>query len=65
MHIIFVAQETRQKQKVTDIKIQQAEDAYLQAKQAFDEVTDVLYEELPTLFDRWVWSIVYKPIISL
>lgn len=44
-------EETRQKQKVTDIKIQQAEDAYLQAKQAFDEVTDVLYEELPTLFD--------------
>ena len=40
------------KQKVTDQKLQQGEESYSQAKQLFDEITDELYEELPTFFDR-------------
>lgn len=38
------------------MKIQQAEEAFTQAKQAFDDVTDNLYEELPALYDRLVWT---------
>ncbi len=49
---------------MTDLKIQQAEETYHQAKQAFDEVTDSLYEELPTLYDRYQWFI-YNIIILL
>ena len=44
------------KQKVTDQKLQQAEDTYSQAKQLYDEITDELYEELPNFFDRYVCS---------
>ena len=40
------------KQKVTDQKLQQAEDTYSQAKRLYDELTDELYEELPSFFDR-------------
>ena len=42
----------KMKQKVTDQKLQQGEESYSQAKQLFDEITDELYEELPTFFDR-------------
>ncbi|XP_019849662.1 PREDICTED: amphiphysin-like isoform X1 [Amphimedon queenslandica] len=41
----------RQNKKVTEVKLQQFEDTYHNAKAAFDEVTDKLYDELPTLFD--------------
>lgn len=42
---------TRAKQKVTDQKIQQAEEAFSHAKQLYDEITDELYEELPAFYD--------------
>ena len=45
-------QSTRQKQNVNPAKIQQSEDNFHRAKQAFDEVADELYEELPALYDR-------------
>ena len=45
-------QTTRSKQKVTDQKIQQAEEAFSHAKQLYDEITDELYEELPAFYDR-------------
>ena len=45
-------QALKTKQKVTDQKLQQGEESYSQAKQLFDEITDELYEELPTFFDR-------------
>jgi hypothetical protein len=45
-------QTTRSKQKVTDQKIQQAEEAFSHAKQLYDEITDDLYEELPAFYDR-------------
>lgn len=45
-------QSTRAKQKVTDQKIQQVEEAFSHAKQLYDEITDELYEELPTFYDR-------------
>lgn len=45
-------QTTRAKQKVTDQKIQQAEEAFSHAKQLYDEITDELYEELPAFYDR-------------
>lgn len=45
-------QALKTKQKVTDQKLQTAEDSYSQAKQLYDELTDDLYEELPTFFDR-------------
>lgn len=38
--------------KVSDQKLQQAEEAHAAAKQLFDEITDDLYEELPTFYDR-------------
>lgn len=41
----------KNKQKATDQKIAQSEDSYSQAKQLYDEITDELYEELPTFFD--------------
>jgi len=37
---------------VTDQKLQQAEDSYTQAKLLYDEITDELYDELPSFFDR-------------
>lgn len=46
-------QALKTKQKVTDQKLQQAEDSYSQAKQLYDEITDELYEELPSFFDRY------------
>jgi amphiphysin len=36
---------------MTEVKLQQLEEAYQEAKRTFDEVTDVVYEELPALFD--------------
>lgn len=45
-------QAARQNKKLTEVKLQQFEDTYHNAKAAFDEVTDKLYDELPTLFDR-------------
>ena len=42
------------KVKVNETKVQQAEDAFLHAKQLFDEITDELYDELPTVYDRLV-----------
>ena len=42
------------KTKVSEQKVQQTEDAFLHAKQLFDEITDELYEELPTFYDRLV-----------
>ena len=50
--IICWLQALKSKQKVTDQKLQQAEESYSQAKQLYDEITDELYEELPTFFDR-------------
>jgi predicted molibdopterin-dependent oxidoreductase YjgC len=47
-------QALKTKQKVTDQKLQQAEESYSQAKLLYDEITDELYEELPTFFDRYV-----------
>nr|CAC83970.1 putative aggregation factor [Geodia cydonium] len=41
----------KSKAKVNDQKVQQAEDTHTQAKQLYDEITDELYEELPTLYD--------------
>ncbi|CAI8001055.1 Myc box-dependent-interacting protein 1 [Geodia barretti] len=41
----------KSKAKVRDQKVQQAEETHTQAKQLFDEITDELYEELPTLYD--------------
>lgn len=46
-------QSTRAKQKVTDQKIQQVEEAFSHAKQLYDEITDELYEELPAFYDRY------------
>ena len=43
----------KSKAKVSDQKVQQAEETHTQAKQLFDEITDELYEELPTLYDRY------------
>ena len=45
-------EQVKSKQKVNDQKVQQAEEAYTQAKQLYDEITDELYEELPTFYDR-------------
>lgn len=45
-------QSIKAKPKVTDQKIQQAEEAYTNAKQLYDEITDQLYDELPTFYDR-------------
>ena len=45
-------QTTKAKQKVTDQKIQQTEEAFSHAKQLYDEITDELYEELPAFYDR-------------
>lgn len=42
---------SKAKVKVNDQKIQQAEESYTQAKQLYDEITDELYEELPTFYD--------------
>lgn len=53
-------QALKTKQKVTDQKLQQSEDSYSQAKQLYDEITDELYEELPTFFDRLVGAVVGK-----
>jgi hypothetical protein len=39
---------------MTEVKLQQLEEAYQEAKRTFDEVTDVVYEELPALFDRLI-----------
>ena len=50
--IFYQLQTTRAKQKVTDQKIQQAEEAFSHAKQLYDEITDELYEELPAFYDR-------------
>ena len=50
----LLLQALKTKQKVTDQKLQQTEDSYSQAKQLYDEITDELYEELPTFFDRCV-----------
>ena len=30
----------------------QAEDSYIEAKQIYDELTDELYDELPSFYDR-------------
>ena len=49
---LLLLQSTRAKQKVTDQKIQQAEEAFSHAKQLYDEITDELYEELPAFYDR-------------
>ena len=43
----------KSKAKVSDQKVQQAEETHTQAKQLYDEITDELYEELPTLYDRY------------
>ena len=43
----------KSKAKVNDQKVQQAEETHTQAKQLYDEITDELYEELPTLYDRY------------
>lgn len=51
---LLLLQALKTKQKVTDQKLQQAEENYSQSKQLYDEITDELYEELPTFFDRWV-----------
>ncbi|XP_064397802.1 myc box-dependent-interacting protein 1-like [Halichondria panicea] len=39
------------KPKVTDQKVQAAEEAYTHAKQLYDEISDELYEELPSFYD--------------
>ena len=39
---------------MSDHKVQQAEEAFTHAKQLYDEITDELYEELPTFYDRCV-----------
>ena len=44
----------KSKAKVNDQKMQQAEEMHMQAKQLYDEITDELYEELPTFYDRCV-----------
>ena len=49
-----LSQSLRAKAKVNDQKIQQAEESYTHAKQLYDEITDELYEELPTFYDRCV-----------
>ncbi len=49
----FAPQSQRQKVKVNDLKLQQAEETFATAKQLFDELTDDLYEELPTFYDRF------------
>ena len=46
-------QSTKAKQKVTDQKLQQTEEAFAHAKQLYDEITDELYEELPAFYDRY------------
>ena len=45
---------TKSKAKVNDQKVQHAEETHTQAKQLYDEITDELYEELPTLYDNEV-----------
>ena len=47
-------QSIKAKPKVTDQKIQQAEESYTHAKQLYDEITDQLYDELPTFYDRYL-----------
>ena len=42
------------KSKGQDTKLQHAEEKYTQAKQLYDEITDELYKELPSLYDRLV-----------
>ena len=46
----------KSKVRVNDQKIQQAEEMHTQAKQLYDEITDELYEELPTFYDRCVYE---------
>ncbi len=48
-------QSVKSKPKVTEQKVQQAEEAYTQAKQLYDEISDELYEELPSFYDRYVF----------
>ncbi len=36
----------------------QAEESYIEAKQIYDELTDELYDELPSFYDRYVCYIV-------
>ena len=47
-------EQAKSKAKVNDQKVLQAEETHTQAKQLFDEITDELYEELPTFYDRCV-----------
>ena len=51
-------EQAKSKAKVNDQKLQQAEETHTQAKQLYDELTDDLYEELPTFYDRCVWRFV-------
>ena len=53
------------KQKVTDQKLQQAEELYSQTKLLYDEITDELYEELPTFFDRSVLLLKFMHVVTL
>ncbi len=39
---------------MTDQKVQAAEEAYTHAKQLYDEISDELYEELPSFYDRYL-----------
>ena len=50
--VTMALQTTKAKQKVTEQKIQQTEEAFSHAKQLYDEITDELYEELPAFYDR-------------
>ena len=42
------------KGKASEQRVHAAEEAYTQAKQLYDEITDDLYEELPAFYDRCV-----------
>ena len=41
------------KAKVNDAKLAQAETEFEEARHVYDSLTNELYEELPTFYDRW------------
>lgn len=54
------------KQKVTEQKLHHSEEAYAHAKQLYDELTDDLYEELPTFYDSRIqfYASVFQTLAS-